>query len=97
MRTPGPWWMGIEESPADGHFYLIFGPSRDPVLKIEPLAQVMYAEEADVRLMSAAPELLAALKELAEDAAKTPADQKSQGLQRKVNDAFIAIAKAEGR
>lgn len=61
-HTPLPWTLHKEHDAADGDVYLIIGPSKDPVLKVEPLAKIMYCEEQDARLMVDARELLEALK-----------------------------------
>ena len=92
-RTPGPWWMGIEETRVDGQFHLIFGPSLDPDLKIEPLAQVMFAEEFDVRLMAAAPELLDAAQSALALLRGSGFTDNTEAIQKLKS----AIAKADGR
>lgn len=53
--------------------------------------------DADAQLIAAAPRLLLCLQALADRCAKISPDQKSMGFRQDVEDAFDAIAEAEGR
>jgi hypothetical protein len=86
-HTPGPWYANQDCIEIDGPE----GP-RDVTLAV-----VLQADNAaaDARLIAAAPELLAALKELVayDDGSNEPEDYGYELLQR----CKAAIAKAEGR
>ena len=87
VHTPGPWYANQDCIEIDGPE----GP-RDVTLAV-----VLQADNAaaDARLIAAAPELLAALKELVayDDGSNEPEDYGYELLQR----CKAAIAKAEGR
>ena len=86
-NTPGPWYANQDCIEIDG-------PEGPRDVK---LAVVLQADNAaaDARLIAAAPELLAALKELVayDDGSNEPEDYGYELLQR----CKAAIAKAEGR
>lgn len=93
-HTPGPWCLAKEYLAAEGVVFLVVGPSEDPDLKIEPLAQLTFCEEADARLMVASPELLEALKALSFEIEADPTLVRFFDL-RLVEKMKAAIAKAE--
>lgn len=86
-HTPGPWEVGIDEGA------MVFGgpDCREGVCDTSFKSKNIYQEQADARLISAAPEMLNVLKVLVEqgDFEGFTADFQQQVL--------AVIAKAEGR
>lgn len=86
-HTPGPWYIGMKPGP------MIYGPKGEQVsdMRHKPFTLVSEIDEsvANVRLISAAPDLLAALEAMI---AKIDADK----LPISCSLARAAIAKAKG-
>ena len=57
-HTPGPWHLGIRPGP------IIYGPLGEQVADLRGLTLTKYESIANARLISSAPDLLAALERL---------------------------------
>lgn len=88
-HTPGPWHIGMKPGP------MIYGPKGEQVadMRHKPFTLVSEIDEsvANVRLISAAPDLLAALESLLDDA-----DVCEVAGDDAIRQARAAIAKASG-
>ena len=84
-HTPGPWQLGTE---SEG-FFIANGELRPDIAK-------RITSAADARLIAAAPELLAALQDIAKYTSATHADCAVQVLSENARIAQAAIAKAIG-
>lgn len=108
-HTPGPWRLWLSDEPRDRGAFVLHGDSPEPhgknLLIVQRNIGTPNGDEgvANARLISAAPELLSALKEYVEwfgavHGAECPADDTCDciggALNARVN---AAIAKAEGR
>ena len=91
-HTPGPWTLTNSRE-------VFSKASGDPICVVSwgftPLDRQV--AKADARLLAAAPELLAALKEIRRIAADIPAIERNPRFADASRDALAAIAKAEGR
>jgi hypothetical protein len=103
-HTPGPWAYGVTETEGDPNCddgrgfrcYAISAPAGSVVRGLIAKTPARYAEfesgdEANARLIAAAPELLSALRYMVENAES----EGWSGLM--LSDAVAAIAKAEGK
>jgi hypothetical protein len=100
--TPGPWNIGtahLLEDGGTGSFEI-----EAKALGIRNLggdygrvAIVDFCEEADARLIAAAPDLLVALKDACSALEDFIVDGDQPGLQRVYDDGMAAIAKVEGK
>ncbi len=102
-HTKGPWFVEIEADP-DGDVPRVFvchsGTECDvtTVCNLEPSRFAsLELREANARLISAAPDLLDALKEAADMLARIATGQDWGAIEQMEQDARAAIAKAEGR
>lgn len=60
-HTPGPWTLCAGLTDQD-HDLVLMGPSKDHDLGEEPVGGLVHFSESDARLVSAAPEMLRALR-----------------------------------
>ena len=97
QHTPGPWV--IDRNPVEHLGFTIGVPASEamPPASQRHIGNVFYA--ANARLIAAAPELLAALQDLAEEAARSvyPQPDKPDSAWAKLVRARAAIAKATGQ
>ena len=71
-HTPGPWTYRPMPEPDSAHTYWIDGPHGEPVAEVCEFRPDDSANDANARLIAAAPELLAALQRLARQAEASP-------------------------
>ncbi len=97
-HTPGPWRIKQSDS---GHWFVVSGGTGNPIA--QTLRKVWRTEdEANARLIAAAPDLLAALEKLAQYAdtcelfLRETHPGKADALGKRVSCARAAIAKAKG-
>lgn len=90
--TPGPWKVSRAfQNNGPDYFVISTGKWKSPAI-------ATCDNEADAKLIAAAPELLEALKEINEDLLSLSADElKPLGVRAALNRTFRAIAKAEGK
>jgi len=95
QHTPGPWTFEPRLEYENGHCLGIFGPNGEEIVVTD--SGYYPPKLADAHLIAAAPDLLAALKELAFwcRGPADPDDMESYYEAQRLTDA--AIAKAEGR
>lgn len=90
-HTPGPWHIGVRTFHAGRDVY---GPKGEPVAVADDAITATPEAEANARLIAAAPELLAALRHLLEDAvALNMGESDRSGV---LAEARAAIDKATG-
>jgi len=92
QHTPGPWRL---ERTTGGHPAVIGSAPLHPRGGL--VAELVAVGQSDARLIAAAPDLLAALREVAEATSGTSADALGQLVDLMRDTARAAIAKAEGR
>lgn len=95
MHTPGPWRFQ-----QDGHepYWSVDMPFTDGSGRYGAYNAMVYTTEADARLVAAAPELLAALKNCRDWLVNICDSSKLESAERGfLEQATVAIAKAEGR
>lgn len=88
QHTPGPWYIGMRPGP------MIYGDAPRGAQVADMSGPLIPADEnsANARLIAAAPDLLAALREIAD----LPGYVRGSALEMAVQTARAAIAKAEG-
>jgi hypothetical protein len=91
-HTPGPWWVEDSDHPMGEGREVYDGFGRTASVYGDTLTA-----EANARLIAAAPELLAALREVADGCARRLRKGKDQGDLDTLRLCRTAIAKAEGR